>query len=91
MRKTGYGLLWLGAVLLGLAGCHTPGPSLKPPEREEVYSLPPSDDPRFSNYIRYPEQVMARDPHKKDALNVPSLNSPRNQAARFGAGSGIGP
>jgi len=56
---------WLGAVLLGLLGCSTTDTNLKPPLHEE-YTLPPSDDPRFSQPISYPKESLNFNQFKKD-------------------------
>jgi hypothetical protein len=57
---------WLAAFLLGLAGCTTPQPNLKPPPQKEVLNVPPADDSRFSNPTPYP----------KDTLNTDLLRKP---------------
>jgi len=65
MRRTRIGLPWLGAALLALAGCNTPQPNIKPPLKEE-YTLPPSDDARFSQPPTFPKETLNQMP-KKDS------------------------
>lgn len=55
----------LTALLLGLAGCQTPETNLKPPLQEE-YRLPPTEDARFSQPVKYPRETLNNFPIKKD-------------------------
>ena len=55
----------LGVALLGLWGCQTSQPSLKPPTHEE-YILPPADDPRFSLPPNFPKEVLDSGTPKKE-------------------------
>ncbi|MBV8525009.1 MAG: hypothetical protein JOY71_23295 [Acetobacteraceae bacterium] len=68
------GLRWLGTLLLCASGCWTTQAQLKPSRPPEEFVLPP-DDPRFSDYMTYPKEVMNADrikqERKQDQLDVP--------------------
>ena len=86
MRRTPIRLRWLGAALLGLAGCTTPQPNIKPPLKEE-YTIPPSDDPRFSQPPTFPKDTLNQ-PLKKEG---PGPNSGfKGPGPRGGMGGGMG-
>src|SRR5262245_33910398 len=58
MRRNHLRLCGLGMVLLGLVGCHSAQPNIKP-EYVEEYNIPPMDDPRFSDpHYNYPNKVL---------------------------------
>jgi hypothetical protein len=84
------GLGFLLAALLGLVGCTSNEPHLKPPKPHEEYNVPPEQDARFSKPVEYPKEVMERDPFApkykdKDGPGNPgSMRSPR-------LGGGAGP
>ena len=73
MRVRGAQLSWLGALLLGVSGCWTTEPSLKPPPHPEEFALPPTDDSRFSAPLEYP----------KNTLDDPLLKKPDNDPNKF--------
>jgi hypothetical protein len=65
MRHAGKFLCCLGAIALGVLGCRSPQPNLKPPEGPEVLAKPDDNDKRFSEPTQYPPDVLANDPIKK--------------------------
>ena len=67
---------WLGAILLGLAGCQTAQPELKPAQQPEEFRVPPTDDPRFSSPTKYPKETL-----NQDLLRKPDAPGPFNPAA----------
>jgi hypothetical protein len=77
---------WLGVGLLALAGCETTDRNLKPPLPEE-YTIPPTDDARFSSPPNYPKDAFDRggkkEPNKLD-------DRFRNSGGGFGS-SGLRP
>jgi hypothetical protein len=78
----------LGLLLLiqvGLAGCTTSEPQLKPPKHPEEYNAPPENDPRYNKPIEYPKETMDQDfqKKKKDKADTPGpTQSPRTAATR---------
>lgn len=94
MRKTWMGIQWLCVILLGLAGCKGSPPQIKAPKLVEEYTIPPSDDPRFSDpHYVYPKDVLNKDTIKKEAAGDPMTPGPAGGPStnRFGAGAGAGP
>jgi hypothetical protein len=86
MRLNGLVLRWLGALGLGLAGCATSTPNLKPPVIPEEYAVPPAEDARYSSPTVYPKGLLnqeRRDPGLSGGPKVP----PR---VGGGPGSGLG-
>jgi hypothetical protein len=66
MGRTGTGLGALAAALLLLfSGCKHDN-NLKPPKEDPVYRLPP-DDPRYSQYPKYPDKTLNDFP-KRDQM-----------------------
>lgn len=65
MRRIWLARRCLSALLLGLVGCTTPEPSLKPPLREE-FTIPPTDDPRFSQPVSYPKETLNNFQQKRE-------------------------
>ncbi|MFL5244412.1 MAG: hypothetical protein ACJ8FY_20115 [Gemmataceae bacterium] len=66
MRRSRKGLGLMALGLLGLAGCRTSDANLKPPPNKEVYLLPPTDDPRYSNYPNFPKGTLNQEYVKRD-------------------------
>ena len=82
---------WLGVLLLGLSGCWTTQPELKPPKQPEKIAVPPQDDPRFSQPIQYPKGTLNQEPVKK-SIKTNDPNNPNGGApSRFGPGMAGGP
>ena len=77
-------LRWLGVLVLGLGGCWTTQPELKPPKQPERYAVPPQDDARFSQPIQYPKGTLNQEPAKKTIKNDP--NNPAGGMGRMGPG-----
>jgi hypothetical protein len=88
MRRVPAGIRWFGAALLGLAGCYSQQPNLKPPPHPEEFILPPSDEARFSSYIQYPKELLNNDTLKKDK-GQPGDSTTRGGMGRFGAGGSM--
>ena len=66
MRTWWQGVCWLTAGLLAVAGCvSTPRPKIQKPAHVETFTLPPSDDSRFSAPPSYPKDVLNQDLSKK--------------------------
>jgi hypothetical protein len=84
MRGARVGMGLLGAMLLSLAGCQTPNTTIKPPLHEE-YTLPPSDDSRFSSPPAYPKEALDNSQFKKQQ------NKPGEQFQGPGGRLGTGP
>ena len=84
MRGRRVGLGVLSATLLALAACQTPNTTIKPPLHEE-YTLPPSDDPRFSQPPNYPKETLDSGQIKKP------LTKPGDQMPGPGGRMGGGP
>jgi hypothetical protein len=80
--------VWFAAALLGLIGCYSTEPKIKPPPRPEEYVLPPTDDSRFSNYVSYPKELLNTDTIKKDKTNGGPAG-PGGGPGHFGAGAGM--
>jgi hypothetical protein len=83
MRRTRLDMGLLAAALLSLTGCQTPNTTIKPPLHEE-YTLPPSNDSRFSSPPTYPKETLESSQFKKQP------NKPGEQfqgPGRFGAGA----
>ena len=94
MRRMRLGLLVLGMVLIVLSSC-AHDESFKPPKPEPEYKVPPLDDPRFSNYVQYPEKAMDKGWDKKsedlDPVTPASQKMPaRPSAGMSGPGMGSG-
>jgi hypothetical protein len=71
-------------ALLGLLGCHSDA-NLRPPKQPEAYRLPPESDPRFSEPVSYPKQLLFQDAiHKAD-------QDPSEKGPGFHAGGPGGP
>ena len=83
MRGTRVGMGVLGAALLALAGCQTPNTTIKPTLHEE-YTLPPSDDARFSSPPTFPKEVMDNQFKKQPSKMGDQMSGP---PSRFGAGA----
>jgi hypothetical protein len=49
MRRTLTTICCLGGLLTALVGCQSNKPLVRRPPLEEVYVLPPQDDPRFND------------------------------------------
>jgi hypothetical protein len=79
MRVHRGGLTLLTVALIGLASCATQNDALrKPPPATPEFTVPPTDDSRFSNPIAYPEKTLNQpltrpsDPVGPGAGKVPS-------------------
>ncbi len=60
----------LGLLLLihvGMSGCATTEPQIKPPKQPEEYNAPPDNDKRYTGPIEYPKETMDTDPLMKKA------------------------
>ena len=85
-------ILKAAAMLGGIAGCTTSGPSLKTPMPER-FALPPNDDPRFSQPIAYPKETLNEDQVIKPSNNnskLPSQTAPIAPTGRYGGAGGPG-
>jgi hypothetical protein len=82
MRRLWDGGRLLLLTLLGLAGCHTPDPPIKPPKFAEEYKLPPDADRRYSQPPEYPKDSLNKDPGPKN-----SFGSPGGPGGRGGPGT----
>ena len=74
MRRTWASIEALAALLGLFAGCYsTDRPRIKPPKLEEVYALPPADDPKYDNPLKYPDGTLNQDSIKRarDAKAMP--------------------
>jgi hypothetical protein len=71
MRRLWDGTRLLLVTLLGLAGCHTTDPPIKPPKFSEEYKLPPDADRRYSQPPEYPKESLNKDPGPKNSLGTP--------------------
>jgi hypothetical protein len=81
----------MGALLLALVGCTTPGPNLKPTLHEE-YNLPPADDPRFSQPITFPKETLNNNQFRRDtgAPGAPPAFRGGPGSGGMGTGAGMG-
>jgi hypothetical protein len=80
MRGTRLRNVGVALAFGGFLGCTSPGPSLKTPYHEQIVT-PPEDDPRFSQPVSYPKDVLNKGPIKPDdATKLPS------QKPQFGPG-----
>jgi hypothetical protein len=60
------------AAMLGALGCHSDA-NLRPPKEPEAYNVPPDNDPRFSQPVSYPKNLLFQDSiHKADQDASPS-------------------
>jgi hypothetical protein len=80
---TGKGIVARGVVFLALMGCTGTNVKRLPPRPEE-YKVPPVDDPKYSDPIKFPDKVM----YKDDPLK--SQDSPAGPGGRAGLGGGGG-
>ncbi|HZY85097.1 MAG TPA: hypothetical protein VFE78_09725 [Gemmataceae bacterium] len=76
MRSLWDGTRLLLLTLLGLAGCHTPDPPIKPPKFSEEYKLPPDADRRYSQPPEYPKDSLNKDPGPKNSFGGPGRGGP---------------
>ena len=63
----------LGVLLLlhiGLSGCASTEPQIKPPKNPEEFNAPPENDPRYNKPIEYPKDVMDLDNSTKKAKDA---------------------
>jgi hypothetical protein len=75
---------WLGAVLLGLAGCMTTQPDPKPPPRPDEFVAPPDGDKRCDDpRAAYPPETLNR-----TDTTLHGLTSPPGQKGGRGGGPG---
>jgi hypothetical protein len=72
MRRLWDATRLLTMTLLGLGGCHTPGPPTKPPKPAEEYRLPPDADRRYSQPPEYPKESLNKDPGPKNSSPGPA-------------------
>jgi hypothetical protein len=77
-----------GALLLALVGCANTNVKHLPPRPEE-YTVPPVDDPKYSNPIQFPEKVMYKDDPLKEQDS--GLSGPGGKGMGGGGGGGGGP
>ena len=93
MRRTRTGLFVLGAALLALGGCASDS-HLQAKRPEHEYVLPPTDDPRFSTYPKFPEKTLNNWPKKEpdSDFGKPMNGLPRTPtpAGRFSGGGPTG-
>ncbi len=87
MRRLRIGIGILSATMLGLAGCQTQNTTIKPPLHEE-YTVPPTDDSRFSSPPTYPKETLDSGQFKKQQLEKKPNEQFPTTPGRFGAGSG---
>ncbi len=86
----GKGTITWGAILLALMGCNTAQTVKRLPNHPEEYTVPPSDDPRFSQPIKLPEKVLYKDDPLKEQespLAGPGGKGGAGSGPSFGAGS----
>ena len=92
MRKTWAGMATVFALLLAIAGCYsTDRQRIKPPKREELYTLPKQGEARWDKPIEYPKGTLNQDSIKQDKDSKdgpPSMRGPGGP--KFGAGAGGG-
>lgn len=88
MQKTWNGLCWLSLLALGLAGCWTTEPSLRPPKQPEQYVKPPEDDARFSTMPTFPKGTLNQDTIKRydNVSNQPGSMKGPGGSSRLGGG-----
>jgi len=86
MRAMGMGFCWIVTGLLFVAGCRNTGPDLKPPPEPDHISIPPRDDPRYSNLPTYPKEALFDDGIPKSFKS--SIKAPGPM--RTGAGQSTG-
>src|SRR5262249_46172627 len=80
----------LGLLLLGLCGCWTTEPTVKPPTPGPEWVLPPRDDPKFSSPPTYPKINNDPNAQPKKELGPPGPGGMRGPAG-MGAGGGMSP
>jgi len=90
MQKTWNGLCWLSLLMLGLAGCWTTEPNLRPPKQPEELRKPPEDDLRFSAPQTYPKNTLNQDTIKRydDLSNQPGPMRGPGGSSRMGGPGG---
>jgi hypothetical protein len=88
---------WLRGIAVlasfgGALGCTTNrGPDLRTPVPEQ-YSLPPTDDSRFTQPVSYPQDVLNQDPIKPaSGGKLPSQQGPMPGGGGMGGGRGASP
>jgi hypothetical protein len=82
VRRLQSGLGLLLAALLGLTGCNSTEPRVRPPKPPEEYAVPPNEELRFAQPPEYP----------KDLLNGDNLIRPKdNSNPGMGPGGPGGP
>jgi hypothetical protein len=88
MRKAWRCMGWFVAVLLGLSGCQSSEPNLKPILAED-YTVPPEEDARFSEPPAFPKETLNSGSLKKPPTAGMPSGAPKTPS-RFGAGPGMG-
>jgi hypothetical protein len=84
-------LRWLAALLMGLAGCTTPQPNLKPPPQKEVLNVPPAGDDRFNQPgTPYPKETLNTDLLRKPAGPGGPVDPTGGRMGNFSPGAGFG-
>lgn len=82
------------ALLLAITGCYTTKQvKVKPPKHEEAYLLPPANERRFDEPVKYPKETLNQDSTRKGLDNtgqpMPTMRGGPG-GSRFG-GAGMGP
>jgi hypothetical protein len=85
MRTIWGSMRWL-CLFLALAGCRSSTPDIKPAPTPEALVLPPSDDPRYSLPIKYPQEVLNGNDMKKAVPAMPTPGGPMPGPGRMGPG-----
>jgi hypothetical protein len=94
MRQAGMVLCWITASLLGIVGCHSHQPNLKPEEGPEALNCPADADKRYSTPSQYPPESLESDPLKAlnrlNNANTPKAPKPGMMGPGMGGGSAGG-
>jgi hypothetical protein len=92
MRGRWSGLAVLAMAIWGMIGCRSEESSLRPPPNPEVFTLPPTDDPRFSEPVAYPKGSLNQDLLKRDKDREDSTpgGMPKGMSRFSGGGGGGG-
>ena len=76
MRRIRDILALLLLIHIGMSGCATTEPQIKPPKPPEEYNPPPENDKRYMGPIEYPKETMDSDPLMKKAAKDKKLGTP---------------
>jgi hypothetical protein len=92
MRRLWEGLSLILAAVFGMAGCASPNIALKPPKHPEEFKLPPDEEAKYSEPLKYPDGYLNKDDSNKGSNMPGGPNGPPGaggMGSRGGRGGGM--